>query len=200
MGGFDVRQLNVAIERLLENTTNRRHRYLLASYNRHRYLEVAGRFAEIFTSEMTVEHPVYRFSLVGQPPLKLDGREQVEAVYRDWTATDQNVFYAEDETVAVTDDLIVSRMVLYQQTSGSALVEAGLEADHEAMYLARMNIAMIWPYDDEGRMIGEDVWEYDDDGKDFIKLDPSEVLTAGQAGKLLAPLIQPLPPLSAAKG
>ena len=61
------------------------------------------------------------------------------------------------------------------------------------MYLNKMNIAMIWPYDDDGRMIGEDVWEFDAAGRDIIKLDPTDVVTAEQAGKLLDPLIKPLP-------
>jgi hypothetical protein len=52
---------------------------------------------------------------------------------------------------------------------------------------------MIWPYDDRGRLIGEDVWEYDDSVREFIPLDPIDVLTAEQSGKLLAPLIKPLP-------
>ena len=52
---------------------------------------------------------------------------------------------------------------------------------------------MIWPYDDQGRLVGEDVWEYDETVREIIPLDPSDVLTAEQAGKLLAPLIKPLP-------
>ena len=52
---------------------------------------------------------------------------------------------------------------------------------------------MIWPYDDEGRLIGEDVWEYDETAREIVALDPSDVLTAEQAGKLLDPLIKPLP-------
>jgi hypothetical protein len=63
-----------------------------------------------------------------------------------------------------------------------------------------MNIAMLWPYDDRGRMIGEDVWEYDDMGKDYIKLEPGEVLTVEQAAERLAPLIKPLPALQETKG
>jgi hypothetical protein len=89
--------------------------------------------------------------------------------------------------------MIVSRATLYQQTLGSALVELGLEADEDAMYLAKSNIAMIWPYDERGRMIGEDVWEYDEVGKDLIKLAPEDVLTAEEAGRLLEALIKPLP-------
>jgi hypothetical protein len=197
MAQFDITETNVAVERLLEVTDNPWHRYLLEAYNRHRYLEMAGRYEEIFAPEMTVEHPVYRFDLIGQPRFSLDGREQVEETYKLWTETDQCIFYAEEEQLAVGDDMIVSRSILYQQTLGSALVELGLEADERAMYLAKSNIAMIWPYDERGRMIGEDIWEYDEVDKGLIKLAPEDVLTAEEAGELLEPLIKPLPPLPA---
>jgi hypothetical protein len=195
MGKFDITETNVAVERLIDATENPWHRYLLEAYNRHRYLEMAGRYKEIFTPDMTVEHPVYRFCLLGQPRFTLDGREQVQAIYHHWTETDQCIFYAEDETLAVGDNMIVSRSILYQQQLGSALVQLGLDTDEDAMYLTRSNIAMIWPYDDRGRMIGEDVWEYDDGGRELIKLDPADVLTAEQAGRLLEPMINPLPTL-----
>ena len=193
MRQFDITKTNVAVERLLDSTENARHRYLLAAYNRHRNLEMAGRHAEIFVPEMTVEHPIYRFSFIGQPPFKLDGRQEVEALYRTWTETDECVFYMEGETVAVSDNMIVSRAVLFQQQLGSSIPERGAD-DPTAMYLIKANIAMIWPYDDDGRLIGEDVWEYDDADRDIIKLDPVDVLTAEQAAKLLDPLITPLPP------
>jgi len=191
---LDVRDQNRAVEKQLAATQNPRHRYLLKAYLRHRYLESAGRYQEILEPELTVEHPVYRFSLLGQPPFTLQGREQVAALYRHWTETDQCVFYVEDEIVAVGDHMIVGRGIAYQQTLGSALVAAGVEADEDAMYLAKSQIAMIWPYDDHCRLLGEDVWEFDDAERGFIKLDPADVLTAEQAGELLAPLIEPLPP------
>jgi hypothetical protein len=194
MAHFDITETNIAVERLLEVTENPRHRYLLEAYNRHRYLEMAGRYQEIFAPEMTVEHPVYRFSMVGRGRFKLDGREEIEALYHRWTETDQCIFYTEDETLAVGDEMIVSRAIIYQQALGSALVRLGIDADENAMYLTRANIAMIWPYDERGRMIGEDVTEYDDTDRDFIKLDPADVLSAEQAAKLLEPLIKPLPP------
>ena len=58
MGRFDITETNVAVERLIDATENPRHRYLLEAYNRHRYLEMAGRYKEIFAPDMTVEHPV----------------------------------------------------------------------------------------------------------------------------------------------
>jgi len=193
MNRFDITETNVAVRRLLETTENPRHRYLLQAYDRHRNLEHAGRFEEILDPAMTVEHPVYRFNMLGQPPMMLEGREQVESVYRLWAETDQCVFYNEQETVAVGDWMVVSTMVGYQQTLGSALVAGGIEADPDAMYLLRGKVAMIWPYDERGRLMGENVWEFDESEHELIELDPDEVLTTEQAAELLEPLIEPLP-------
>ena len=194
MLGLDITQTNVAVARLIEVTENPRHRYLLETYDRHRNLEHAGRYPEIFTPEMTVEHPVYRFNMAGQPPMTLEGREQVEPVYALWAQTNQSIFYNEQETIAVGDWMIASTMVGYQQTLGSALVAGGIEADQDAMYLVRGRVAMIWPYDERCRLVGENVWEYDESEHDLIKLDPEDVLSTEQAAALLAPLIKPLPP------
>ena len=68
-----------------------------------------------------------------------------------------------------------------------------MPVDPDAMYLIKSAEHMIWPYDDEGRLVGEDVWEYDETVREIIPLDPSDVLTAEQSGELLAPLIKPLP-------
>ncbi len=123
----------------------------------------------------------------------LNGREEVEAVYREWTESNQCIFYVEDEQLAVSDTMIVSRSLMYQQTPGAVLVAAGVPADENATYLARTREVMIWPYDERGRLIGEDVWEYDETARDFIELAAEDVLTYEQSAKLLEPLIKPLP-------
>jgi len=190
--GLNITEQNVAVEKVLAATTDPRHRYLLQAYLRHRYLESAGRHEEIFDPQLTVERPFYRFAVDGQR-IDLDGRDQVEMIYKHWTDTDQCVFYVEGETVAVGDNLVVGRGISYQQTLGSELVAAGVDADPDAMYLKRSAIVMIWPYDDQCRLVGEDVWEFDEDERALIKLDPADVLTAKQSGELLDPFIHPLP-------
>lgn len=190
---LDITETNRAVRELIAATTNPRHRYLLQAYDRHRNLEHAGRYEEIFAPEMMVEHPVYRFNMVGQPPMVLEGREQVEPLYRLWAQTSQSIFYAEEETVAVGDWLVVSTMIGYQQTHGSALQAAGVEAEEDVMYLVRGRVAMIWPYDERGRLAGENVWEYDPAGHDLIKLSAEDVLSTERAAELLEPLIHPLP-------
>lgn len=191
MSRFDLTQTNRAVERLIETTTDPRHLYLLHAYNRHRYLEMAGRFEEIFAPDMTVPEPVYHFNMLGQT-LVLEGAEAVKSVYAEWTAAGQNVFYTDDETIAINDDMIISRSTMYQQTSGKVLAASGMEVDPEAWYVVKSAEYMLWPYEN-GLLVGEDVWEYDDTQREVILLDPSEVLDVEQCARLLNPLIKPLP-------
>jgi len=193
MNRFDITQTNAAVERLIETMENPRNLYLLHAYNRHRYLEMAGRWEEIFTPEMTVEKPVYHFSVL-DTTTTLDGTEAVKEVYREWTRTSQCVFYTGgDEQLAVSDAMIVSTSTLYQQYPGAILAAGGAPVDPDVTYLVKMATHMIWPYDHRGRLVGEDVWEYDSSVRELIPLDPADFLTAEQSAKLLAPLIKPLP-------
>jgi hypothetical protein len=194
MSRLDITRQNVAVERVLERTDNPRHRYLLQSYLRHRYLESAGRWEEILEADLTVDVPHYRFNVVGREPFSLIGKEQVGMLYGHWTATNQCIFYVEDEQVAVGDHMVVGRGIGYQQTLGSEVASAGVDIDPEAMYLKKSQIMMLWPYDNRCRLIGEDVWEFDTAEAGLYRLDPADVLTAERSRKLLDPYIKPLPP------
>ncbi|TDN91932.1 hypothetical protein [Microbacterium sp. BK668] len=192
MSRFDITRTNLAIARLLETTENPRHRWLLHAYDRHRNLEMAGRWQEIFEPDMTVEHPVYHFNVFGINTV-LDGADAVKAVYDEWSRSAQCIFYTDDEKLAVGDNMIVSTATIYQQTPGTVLAEAGAPVDPNAHYLVANVEHMIWPYDDEGRLIGEDVWEIDESKRRIIPLEPHEVLTVEESARLLNPYIKPLP-------
>jgi hypothetical protein len=194
MTKFDITKTNVAIERLLEVTENPRHRFLLQAYYRHRYLEIAGRYEEIFTPEMTVENPVYHFHTLGVSQT-LEGKDAVESLYRQWTETGQCVMCVEEEQVAVADNFVASvETPGYQFMPGKVLRALGFDVDDEnAMYVYKVFQEMFWPYDDRGRLIGEDVWEVDPSKAEIIKLDPADVITPQEAAEKLNPLIKPLP-------
>jgi hypothetical protein len=195
---LDITTTNAAIERLLERTENPRHRFLLQNYHRHRALEIAGRYEEIFVPEMTVDEPVYRF-YTGGVPLTLSGRDAIKGLYALWTKTAECIFYAEDEQLAVGDDLICSNAIAYQQHPALSLVARGhLVDDLGATYLRRTRQLMVWGYDGRGRLLGENVWELDPAGAQIIKLDPADVLTADMAAERLAPHIHDLPPFDEA--
>jgi hypothetical protein len=199
---------------LLERTQNPRHRFLLQAFHRHRYLEIAGRFEEIFAPEMMAPTAVYHFH-ADNINTTLEGQDAVKSLYRWWSETNQTIFYVEDEQVAVADNFIASYSTVHQQIWGKAvtmqkamsympafvtqpilkklLAAKGAHADENAMYLYTTKLEMIWPYDDMGRLIGEDIWEPDPQKAQLTKLDPKDVLTPARAGELLASLIKPLP-------
>ena len=214
MATYDITKLNVAIDKFLGVTENPRHRFLLQAYSRHRYLEVAGRYEEIFAPEMMSANPCYHFQAEGMSA-RLEGQEAVKSLYRMWAETNQSIFFIEDEQVAVADNFIASTVKYHQQLWGKSLTlnkalsympgflservlkrvldAKGVKADENAMYLYSNFIEMVWPYDDRGRLVGEDVWEPDPDEATIVKLDATEVLTTAESAKLLGPLIKPLP-------
>lgn len=214
MPKFDITKLNVAVDKLLETTEHPRHRFMLQAFGRHRYLEVAGRYEEILAPDMTITDPVYRFRYTGLE-FELRGQDQVRSLYRMWAETNQAIFFPEHEEVAVADHFIISVATAYQQVSGkgqrqakflsylphaisSKLVKKDLRkkqhrADSSDMFLYKTMGILICPYDDRGRLTGEEVWEPDSSKAELIKLDPADVLTTAEAAKLLAPLIKPLP-------
>jgi hypothetical protein len=197
MAKLDVTRTNDAIDRLLTVTTNPRHRYLLTTYYRHRYLEIGGRFEEIFAPEMTVAEPVYHFKALGIDTA-LRGAEAVKGLYRSWAETHQSIFAASDEQVCVSDNYILSVATLHQQVYGKALIASGIRVDDEnAHYVYTSVIQMIWPYDDRCRMIGEDVYEPEPANGRLTKLAPADVMTTQEAGHILAPYIKALPPFDA---
>jgi hypothetical protein len=215
MPKFDITKLNVAIDRLLETTENPRHRFMLMAYSRHRYLEVAGRYEEIFAPDMMSMDPVYHVNQAGNEVV-LRGQDQVKSLYKMWAETNQSIFFIEHEEVAVADHFICSVATSYQQLSGKGLKQAklmshlpsavshkiiekalaakGYKANDDDIYLYRTpGMQMVWPYDDRGRLVGEDVWEPEPSKAEIFKLAPADVLTTEESAKLLAPLIKPLP-------
>jgi hypothetical protein len=212
MPKFDVTKLNVAIDRLLETTQNPRHRFILQCYARHRALEVSGRWEEIFAPDMMNPNPEYHFTQAG---IHARGQDAVKSLYRMWGDTDQSIFYVESEEVAVADHFVCSVVEVSQQLSGKSLRQAkilkhlphhfsdvlvekvlsanGWKADDDDLFLYKTKIEMVWPFDDRGRVAGEDVYEPDPDRAEVHKLDRADVLTTQQAAKLLAPFIKPMP-------
>jgi hypothetical protein len=210
----NVTRTNIAIDELLKTNLTPRHRFMLLAYHRHRNLEIAGRYEEIFAPDMTVERPTYHVSIRSNK-VKLDGQESVKSLYRLWAETNQCIFYAKNEQVAVADNYIASTATLYQQVSGKtltfdkamsylpgflsaplvkkALSMKTIEPDVNSFYLYVNYVEMIWPYDDRGRLIGENVWEPEPEKAELIKLDPADVLTVAEAAERLDPLIKPLP-------
>jgi hypothetical protein len=216
MAKYDVTKTNLAIDKLLQVTDNPRHRFLLQAFYRHRFLEIAGRYEEIFAPEMMSEKPAYHMHF-GETNVGIEGQDRIKGLYHMWAETNQCIFYAEQEEVAVADHFVATVTSGLQQVSGKSLkqgkvlahlphaigdrilkkalaLDKGFKADDNDMFLYKFSgVEMVWPYDDRCRLVGEDVWEPEPEKGELIKLDPADVLTTAEAAKLLNPLIKPLP-------
>jgi hypothetical protein len=215
---LDITKTNQAVRNLLDRTENPRHRFLLMAYDRHRNLEMAGRYEEILAPDMMVEEPVYHIHAHGLR-VRLQGQEKIKDLYRVWAATNESVFYTQREEIAVSDHCISSMAVGYHQVTSRSLLEnkilsylpafiadflldlafgrQNFNEGKSEMYLYKSTLYMSWPYDDRGRLMGENIWEPEPRKAEIIKLAPADVLTTQEANRLLAPFIKPLPSFDA---
>lgn len=183
----DIRDLVRAADALLETTGNPRHRRILANYRRHSLLEVTGRWPEILSQDMTVEHPVYQLDADGQS-VRLDGYEQVAGFYQSLVDGGATVIVLEDEELAVADWGIASEAWFNIYLLGSVVPDG----DPAKFYVRRQLIAMHWRYDRAQRLIGEHVYEHAA-AAELVEVPEDEFITQDEANRVLTPLIRPLP-------
>jgi hypothetical protein len=214
MLSYDITKSLQPVEQLVTVTSSPRQRYLLLAFLRHLYLEMSGHYDDVLSDDMMVETPVYNLHALGFNTT-ITGKENVRSLYKFWADTNQTVFYGENVQAAVADGYIALTVQAHQQVWGGSILSSkvlgllpkglsselllkllaakGLEAKPDQMYLYSNFEESIWPYDDRGRLLREDVLEPLPQNAQITKLDPADVLTTAQAAALLAPLIKPLP-------
>jgi hypothetical protein len=175
---------------------------------------MSGRYEEVLADDMMVENPVYNLHALGFNTT-ITGKDNVRNLYKFWADTNQSVFYGENLQVAVADNFVALTVLAHQQVWGGSILSSkalgllpkglssdllldmlkikGMKAEPDCMYLYTNFEETIWPYDDRGRLVREDVLEPLPAAAQITKLDPADVLTTAQAAALLGPLIKPLP-------
>jgi hypothetical protein len=151
---------------------------------------------------MTVEEPAYRIVEGGKTTM-LTGMAEVRAFYETLHAVDMLVMWTGRQKMAVHDWGFAGEAQFSQFVPGKMLADnvfaavggAGEEKeekdsgfDKDGWYLVRRTFAFVWPYAEDGRMIGEHVYE-DPATKTVEKVDASVVITGSRAAVLLAPII-----------
>jgi len=214
MLNFDITKSLQPVEQLVTVTSSPRQRYLLLAFLRHLYLEMSGQYDDVLSDDMMVETPVYNLHALGFNTT-ITGKENVRSLYKFWADTNQTVFYGENVQAAVADGYIALTVQAHQQVWGGSILSSkalgllpkglsselllkllaakGLEAKPDQMYLYSNFEESIWPYDDRGRLLREDVLEPLPQNAQIAHLDPADVLTTAQAAAALAPFIKPLP-------
>jgi len=212
MARFDLVTANAAIDRLLEVTDEPRHRFMLQACYRYRYLQIAGRYQEIFGTGGTPWQRTYHMQ-AGRSGVNLKKPANLKNLHRIWAETDQCIFYVDAEEIAVADHFIASVAHIRQQVSGQVLTggralshlpyvvaervislasSQNVTPSENSMYLYKSVVQMILLYGDRCRLIGEDVWEPDPEKAELIEIGPDDAITTREAAAVLAPLIRPL--------
>lgn len=189
------------VDELIDSTDNPLHRKILINYRRHGLLEVSGRYEELLAPDMTVEHPHYRIFEGGNPVI-LDGMDTVRSFYQSLAEIDMLVMWTGHQKMAVNDFGFAGEAEFSQFVPGAMLGDTvfgnvGNEPSQDdgtgdvirdRWYLVRRTLAFFWPYDEQGRMIGEHVYE-DSASKVIVEVDASDVITGARAAQLLSPII-----------
>jgi hypothetical protein len=176
-----------AADRLLATTASPLHRQILENYRRHAILEVTGQWEDIFSPDMTVPEPVYTFDVTGLEGVKLAG-DEVKGFYKTLADQGATVILVEDEQLMVSDWGLASESWFNTYQRGSALTGR----DPDGCYVTRQRLAMMWPFDSRGRLVGEHIYE----AKVFqqvVKVTQGEFVTREDARARLLPLLRPLP-------
>lgn len=188
------------IDSIIDSTSNPLHRKILINYRRHGLLEVSGRYDELLAENMTVRHPHYRIFEGGEAVI-LDGMEQVHDFYKMLADIDMLVMWTGKQKMAVADWGFAGEAEFSQFVPGNMMgdnvfgslgddstKETASAYDPDAYYLVRRTLAFVWPYDEQGNMIGEHVYE-DVSSKVVTKVENHEVINGARAAELLTSVI-----------
>lgn len=200
MAKLDLSNLTRGVDEAIKNAAKPLHRRILEVYRHHMLLELTGRFEEIFSPDIMVEHPVYwinaPISLRSETSTQVfDGRADVMGFYGALTDNDALVMVHEKEALSVADWGLASESLLHHQIPGRNLRSMGFEIDDEgATYLLSYYIVAIWHFDRQGRLTGEHLYQAAPESYELTKLAPHEVTSPEEAREYYTSLIRPLSP------
>lgn len=189
LDGFDQFMTNV--QNAAESEEDPHRSAILWNYLHHAALEFSDNWDHIFTPEMTVDDPRYEVRLGSEETMIFDGLDHVEGFY---SALNEALVMLIDEgnhQVFVNDWGLADYSTYVEFATGNEILEDGLEKDYygnadiddpDAMYVMECPLAMFWPYDENGKLIGEKVYQLEP--FEISKLEPDDVPTFEGRGEI----------------
>jgi YD repeat-containing protein len=111
----------------------------------------------------------------------ITGKEGVVSFYR---SVGEAVLWNSDDFLAVGDWGIADELTFHQLARGADLQAIGYEVDDpEAVYHTSSRQAFIWPYDDQGRLVGENLYE-DKTSLEIEEVSPDEAITPARVPEI----------------
>ena len=174
---FDANRGWHVVQKRLDRTTNPRHRQLLEVLRDHLKAEATSDF-DLLLSTLAPD-PEYKFWVSGNGfGAGPKGLAAVTAHYQNLYVEGRHVCEFDIDRLVVDDDCIVTEGWFKQLYPGWVLKLRNAPIDDEsAVYMVTMRLTLFWPYDDDGKLTGEDSYS---DGEMFrseriTKLDPADI-------------------------
>ncbi|KUH84837.1 hypothetical protein [Mycobacterium sp. IS-1556] len=142
------------LEKRLADTTNERHRLVLNAVIEHMKAEAAPDMDRLMAT--LAPHPDYHFwGAEGDFGPKTTAG--VQTYYTDFLATRTNILEFEVQRLVVDDHCLVTEGLLKQIYPGAEAQRIGIPVDDvDADYLVVFRQLLLWPIDENGKILGED--------------------------------------------
>jgi len=159
---FDQSVTWKALEERLAKTTNSRHRLMLQTVIDHAKAESAGDVDGLMAT--LGDDPQYHFWSGGND-WGPKGGKAVREYYTDFVASGAGFFESPKPRIVVDDDNVVTESVMRCIIPGTVAQQRGHDVpDVNGHYLVFARTAIFWPFDADGKLIGEDSYGSSDVG------------------------------------
>lgn len=162
------------LEQRIARTTNPRHLMMLERLLQH----AVGESKPDLEAVMGTLSPNPRYVTWGAPPdMSPQGRDEVRTFYAD-KIVKGGLFCLEMDMdrIVVDDDTIVTEGYLRSVYYGADAVRQGFPADDpQGFYLVTLRMLIVWPFDADGFIVGEETYSAVTTPDFFQKIDAAEV-------------------------
>jgi hypothetical protein len=172
------------VEERLKTEADPRRRRHLETVLAHMKAEALGDLEGLMATITRRREPSYHAFGTDDPVLSPQGRDAVRAFYQAFVASGAVRLELDVDRLVVDDDCVVTEGVMRMAYPGNVLRLMGHAVDDpEAFYLYETRMAIFWPMDEDGRVIGEDSYTGGDGfaGIAARKLAASDIGEAGLA-------------------
>ena len=171
-----------------DNETNPLRKAILNNYCEHASLEFSCRDYDILVPSRMVTNPLYHVKRFGTEMATYEGLPAVQGYYE---AVNREVILLNDEQLMVNDWGLSSYSKLIRFVSGARLSGEGHAGPFEpdSIYVQSSPLAMFWPYNSDGILLGEDVFELD--RPTMVKAAPEDIVTFESRSEATRPFLPP---------
>jgi hypothetical protein len=158
---FDPERTWRPLDERIKTEKDPRCRQLLQQVSDHMRTEIRGEFDGLMAT--LTDDPQYHLWGIGLE-MGPKGRDAVATFYTDMIANGGNHFEFEIRRTVVDHDAVVTEGVIRVLMPGDAVIAsgvtevAGAPVDADAHYVSENQILTVWPVDEAGQIMGEDIY------------------------------------------